>query len=168
MEVSAVRDSRSDGCARKDGEIASTMKRVIRIASMALVALAPMVPAHAAARVTVGDFLTRIAQLKNLPAEDGAAAAAALRKAGVDLPAVDLTALLTEGTVARIASTLGLTVTTTQPEAPFTQAQTDSFISTLGSLLEASSAKPEPTPPGGDPKSEGRKNGRSKVRNEPG
>lgn len=143
------------------------MKRVIRIALMALVALAVMVPAHAAAKVTVGDFLTQIAHVKNLPAQDGATAEASLRGAGVDLPAVDLTAPLTEGTVAKIANSLGLTVTTSNPAAQFTQAQSDSFVSTFGSLIKTPTTKLEPMSPIFDPKSKGKKKGHTKTRNEP-
>jgi hypothetical protein len=143
------------------------MKRVIRIALMALVALAVMVPAHAAAKVTVGDFLTQVAHVKNLPAQDGATAAASLRTAGVDLPAVDLTATLTEGTVAKIANSLGLSVTTSNPTAPFTQAQSDSFVSTFSSLIKTPTPKLEPMTPGFDPKSKGKKKGHTKSRYEP-
>lgn len=143
------------------------MKRVIRFALMALVALAVMVPAHAAAKVTVGDFLTQIAHVKNLPAQDGATAAQSLRAAGVNLPAVDLTASLTEGTVAEIANSLGLSVTTSKPSAPFTQAQSDAFMSTFGQVIKSPTLNPEPMTPGFDPKSKGKKKGHTKSRSEP-
>jgi hypothetical protein len=94
------------------------LKSVIRNASMALVALAVMVPAHTAGKVTVGGFLTPLAHVQNLRATDGATAAASLRAAGVNLPALDLNAPLTEGTVAQVAGSLGRTVTTSKPQAP--------------------------------------------------
>ena len=144
------------------------MKRVIRFALMALVALAVMVPAHAAAKVTVGDFLTQIAHVKNLPAQDGATAAASLKAAGVNLPAVDLKAPLTEGTVSQIANSLGLSVTTSNPSASFTQAQSDSFISTFGNLIKSPTVAPEPmVPPFPPPNSKGKKKGFTKTRYEP-
>jgi hypothetical protein len=111
------------------------MKRVIRIGLMALLALAVMVPAHAAAKMTVGDFLTQIAQATNLPAKDGATAAASLKSAGVNLPALDLKAPLTEGAVAKVANAMGLRVTTSNPQAPFTKGQLDSFVSAFGAEI---------------------------------
>jgi len=124
------------------------MKRVIRIALMALVALAVMVPAHAASTITVGDFLTQIAFAKNVPATDAAAAAAGLRAGGVNLPALELNAPLTEGAVAQVARSLGLTVTTNNPRAPFTQAQAYAFVSAFGPVLKV--PKPGVRPMGDD------------------
>lgn len=108
------------------------MKRVIRFALLALVVVAVMAPAYA---VTVGDFLTQIAQVKNLPAKDATTAASSLKSAGVKLPTLDLSATLNEGTVAQIAGSLGLNVTTSNPSAPFSQGQVDSFVTSFSSEL---------------------------------
>ena len=141
------------------------MKRVIRIALMALVALAVMVPANAAGKVTVGDFLTQIAHVQNLPATDGATAAASLRSAGANLPALDLNSPLTEGTVAQVAGSLGLTVTTSNPRAPFSQAQADAFVSSFsGQFGKGSAIAPPTVAPMG---SKGKKKGHTKSRSEP-
>ncbi len=141
------------------------MKRVIRIALMALVALAVMVPAHAAGKVTVGDFLTQIAHVQNLQATDGASAASSLRSAGINLPALDLNAPLTEGTVAQVAGSLGLTVTTSNPQAPFSQTQVDAFVSSFGTQLKV--VAPTPTTNAVDPSTKGKKKGHTKSRSQP-
>jgi hypothetical protein len=127
------------------------MRRVIRVALLGLVALAVMVPAHAAGKVTVGDFLTQIAQVKNLPATDAATAAASLRAAGVVLPVLDVKATLDEGSVAKIASSLGLNVSTNNPAASFSAAQADAFVSTFASEL----GRPLPSNSGVSPMDEG-------------
>ncbi|MBZ5638208.1 MAG: hypothetical protein LAO51_05535 [Acidobacteriia bacterium] len=145
-----------------------SMKRVIRIATMALMGLALIAPAQAAGKVTVGDFLTQIAQVKNLPATDGAAAAASLKAAGVDLPALDVKAALNEGAVAQIAAALGLKVSTSNPQAPFSQAQVDTFVtafaSELGRPLPSATQNPMWTPP---PQSKGKHKGHTKSQTEP-
>ena len=147
------------------------MKRVIRIALMALVALAVMVPAHAAGNVTVGGFLTQIAHVQNLQATDGAAAAASFRAAGISLPSLDLNAPLTEGTVAQVAGSLGLTVTTSNPQAPFSQTQVDAFVSSFGGqfgkFAVGGTTTVSPMAPTFDPKSKGKKKGHTKSRSEP-
>ena len=50
------------------------MKRLIQGVLIALVVVAVMAPANAADKVTVGDFLTQIAQAKQLSATSGSAA----------------------------------------------------------------------------------------------
>ncbi len=142
------------------------MKRVIRIALMALVALAVMVPAHAAGKVTVGEFLTQIAHVQNLQATDGATAAASLRSAGVNLPALDLGAALTEGTVVSVAKSLGLNLTTANPQASFSQSQVDAFVTSFGGQLGKGS--PTVTPNGvPNPLNKGKHKGLTKSRSEP-
>ena len=121
------------------------MRRLIRIALMALVALAVIVPAQAAGKVTVGDFISQIANVKNLPAQDGATATASLRAAGYNLPALDLAAPLNEGTVAKIAGSFGLKVTTSNAAAPFNSSQSAAFVSTFGQLITGPGLGVEPT-----------------------
>src|SRR5512139_1456893 len=120
------------------------MKRLIQGVLMTLVVVAVMAPANAADKVTVGDFLTQIAQAKQLPATSGSAALQALRGAGIALPALDVSATLTEGTVAQIASSLGLNVTTGNPSAPFSQSQMSAFVSTFGSEIGVAPRDPNP------------------------
>jgi hypothetical protein len=147
------------------------MNRVIRIALMALVALAVVVPAHAAGKVTVGDFLTQIAQVKNLPATDAETAAASLKAAGVNLPVLDVKANLDEGTVAQIAGSLGLNVSTNNPGASFSASQVDAFVSTfaseIGRPLPGTGAQPKSSVPSFDPETKGKKKGHHKSQCEP-
>ncbi len=113
------------------------MKRVTRIVLVILAALAVMIPAYAAAgNVTVGDFLAQLARTMNLPASDGAAAAASLRAAGVNLPALDLKATLNEGTVARISGSLGMKVSTSNPQKVVGQGQMNAFTTSFGSEIQ--------------------------------
>jgi hypothetical protein len=126
------------------------MRRLIRIALVALAALAVLIPAHAAAgNVTVGDFLTKLAHTMNLPASDGATAAASLKAAGVNLPALDLKAPLNEGTVARIAGSMGMKVSTSNPQRAFGQNQMNAFTTSFSSEIQRSGAivKNPPTQP---------------------
>ena len=101
-----------------------TISRVVVV--MAILALA--LPTFAA-DITVGSFLQKLAQSKNLNATDARIAADSLRGIGVRVPAdMRLTAPLTEGDVARIARAAGLNVTTNRPEASFTEEQVATFI----------------------------------------
>jgi hypothetical protein len=148
------------------------MNRVIRIAVMVLVALAVMVPAYAAGKVTVGDFLTQIAQVKNLSATDAATAAASLKAAGVNLPVLDMKADLNEGTVAQIAGALGLNVSTNNPDASFSATQVDAFVATFASEIgrPIAGVGPKPTTlpvPGFDPDTKGKKKGHHKSQCDP-
>lgn len=141
------------------------MKRVIQMVLMALVVVAVMAPANAAEKVTVGDFLTQIAQAKQLPANSGTAAFNALRNAGIALPALDVNATLTEGTVAQIASSFGLNVTTSNPTAPFSTNQMNAFVATFGSEIGVGPKAPSPNLPFNEQK--GLKKGHNKSRSEP-
>jgi hypothetical protein len=147
------------------------MKRVMRIAFLALVALAVVVPAYAAGTMTVGDFLTQIAQVKNLPATDAATAAASLKAAGVNLPVLDVKANLNEGTVAQIAGSLGLNVSTNNPSASFSATQVDAFVSTfaseIGRPLPGTGATVKSAVPPFDPETKGKKKGHHKSQCEP-
>ena len=144
------------------------MKRVIQVVLMALVVVAVMAPASAADKVTVGDFLTQIAQAKQLPATSGSAALQSLRGAGVALPTLDVNATLTEGTVAQIASSLGLNVTSSNPSAPFSQSQMSAFVSTFGSEIGGiRTPNPQPNKPPFDPENKGLKKGHHKTPTEP-
>ena len=143
------------------------MKRVIQVVLLALVVVAVMAPASAAEKVTVGDFLAQIAQAKQLPATSGSTALQALRNAGVALPDLDTNATLTEGTVAQVANSLGLKVTSSNPSAPFSQGQMNAFVTTFASDIGGS--RDGNTTNGADPleKGKGKKKGLLKSRPEP-
>jgi len=147
------------------------MSRIVRVNVFAFLALVALIAGNAAIAaphdVTTGQFLMQIARAQSLEAGNPTTAAESLRATGVDLPAVDPKAPLTEGTVAQIANSLGLRVTTSNPNALFTQAQSDSFISTFGQIIKSPTVSPETMTPGFDPKSKGKKKGLTKSRSNP-
>ena len=111
------------------------------VISAALVAAFSIAPALAA-DLTVGDFLVEIAKAKRLSADGAVSAQDALRSAGYALPSLDLGKRLTEGDVARIGTSVGLRVSTTKPEAPFTTEQTAAFMDSFGRQLGAVGDEP--------------------------
>lgn len=132
------------------------MKRLSKFGVVAGVIAAFAAVSVLAAEVTVGQFLIEIAKVKNVAAVDAESAARNLQASGVNLGTLDLKKSLTEGDVARIASAVGLRVTTTRPTAPFSQRQVDSFVQTFGSDLNSggigsdpstqSTTRPDPQP----------------------
>lgn len=104
---------------------------------IAAAVVASAMPAMAA-DYTVGQFLVEVAKAKNIVAVDPVSAERGLRQAGVSLPALDLNRSLTEGSVAAIATAVGVPVSTSRPDAPFNQGQVDSFITTFGSSMGSS------------------------------
>lgn len=98
---------------------------------VAAAVVASAMPAMAA-DYTVGQFLVEVAKAKNIVAVDAASAERGLRQAGVSLPALNLNQSLTEGTVASIATAVGVPVSTSRPDTPFNQGQVESFITTFG------------------------------------
>ena len=114
------------------------MKSLIRCGATAVaVALAVAVAAPAfAANVTVGEFVQRVAIVKNLDATDGLVASESLRATGVRLPAdLDLNAQLTESHVVAISRAVGLRLTSSNPDRVFESDQVDSFFVAFGSEL---------------------------------
>ena len=104
-----------------------------------LVVVGAVAPVFAAgSKVTVGDLLKDIANLKRLPATDAVTAEAALRAAGYKLPAMNRSAVLTEGAVAQISNSVGLQVASSNPSADFNRGQVDSYLTTMGSDLSRS------------------------------
>jgi hypothetical protein len=115
---------------------------------------------------TTGQFLVAIAKEASVNAGDPVTAAQALRSAGYALPNLDLDKQLTEGTVAAIANSLGLNVTTQQPGAAFGSAQVAAFVDTFGRDL-GSRAGSQPGIKGTDPSTKGKKKGHNKSNSEP-
>ncbi len=104
----------------------------IRPAIVLLVVLALALPVPASDEMTVGSFVRRLAQSKNLNAADARIAVDSLRGAGIRLPSdLELSARLTEGDVARISRTLGLAVSTNRPDAGFSSEQVDRFFASF-------------------------------------
>lgn len=104
----------------------------IRPAIVLLTVLALALPVPASDEMTVGNFVRRLAQAKNLIAADARIAVDSLREAGIRLPSdLMLSARLTEGDVARISRALGLAVSTNRPDAGFSSEQVDLFFASF-------------------------------------
>ncbi len=104
------------------------MERRMGVAAALIVVVGLLAPAMAADSVTVKDFVVRIADAKELPADSCDGATGSLRQAGFNLPVLDCNSPLTEGDVARISSSIGIRVTTSQPDAAFSSSSMDAFF----------------------------------------
>jgi hypothetical protein len=142
------------------------MIAVLAAAAVALPALA--------GNVTVGRFYTELAKAKHLGAVDATSAEANLRSAGFRLPSLSLDKTLTEGDVAAISTSLGLSVTTTRPTAVVSDSQMGQFVGSYGTQLGGTSFKLDPKTPGtgitpddviGDPGNSGNGKGNKKGHN---
>ena len=153
------------------------MSRLVRLGVLTVVAISATATAFAA-DVTVGGFYTRLGQIKEIGVVDAAGVEAKLRGAGFQLPALSLDKTLTEGDVAAIATSLGVTVTSRAPNAVVSVSQADTFISTYSSRLgtKVGSAGTEPTiygggtggiDPGNSGNGKGKKKGHNKSPSEP-
>ena len=101
----------------------------IKPAIVLLTVLALASPVPASDEMTIGSFVQRLAQFKNLNAADARIAVDSLYGAGIRLPSdLALSARLTEGDVARISRALGLAVSTNRPDAGFSSDQVDRFF----------------------------------------
>ncbi len=148
------------------------MHRIPRLLASILVAAvvltAGAVVFAATDSVTTGQFLVAVAKAQHLDASDPAVAAGSLRAAGYALPEARLDSTLTEGTVAAIATSLGLRVTTQNPRAAFTSSQVDAFLSSFGPELgnrQGASVTTNSTDP--STRGKGKKKGLTKSRTEP-
>ncbi len=122
-------------------------RKVGRVAALLVgVAAWVAVPASAATKVTVGDFLVRLAQAKQLNVTTPQDALQALRAAGINLPRLDLGATLTEGTVVAISNSAGIRVRTSSPDAEVSVDQVDSYFAAFGDDLGTGKQPPEPDP----------------------
>ena len=122
------------------------MKSLIRCGATAVaVALAVAVAAPAfAANITVGEFVQRVAIVKNLDATDGPVAVESLRAKGVRLPAdLDLNAQLTESDVVAISRAVGLRLTSSDPDRVFESDQVESFFVAFGAELVDPTVSPD-------------------------
>jgi hypothetical protein len=119
------------------------MKRLAKFGLGAVAALAVSLSGAFAAEVTVGQFLMELAKVKGLAAADGLTAERSLRSVGVALPQVDLNKSLTEGEVARIATSAGIRVSTATPDSPFSQGQVDGFVQTFGDVFGSNNGLPD-------------------------
>lgn len=127
-------------------------------------------PALAADEMTAGGFLLSIAGLKGLPAADAPTAAGALRASGYAIPEIEPNTPLTERIVVDIAAALGLQVTTTRPDAPFTSEQADAFLAAFAAEIAGGSRSGEQTATDDEEemqKSQARRRGRTRSRSEP-
>lgn len=124
------------------------MKYVGRLFTVMAVAAAVAVAVPATASdTTVGDFVVKLAETKNLRAADSRAAVEALRTLGVRLPSdLDLDAALTEGDVTKIAAVTGLNVRTSRPDRAFGRLQVERFFASFSDELDTASLRHEGGP----------------------
>jgi hypothetical protein len=113
--------------------IMKTKALVVLALSVGLVAAAYAAPAAPAKTgTTVGQFAVRIATALGTEEPNASKAADALRSRGVDLSA-DLSATLTEGTVARIMADLGMKVSApADPTTPVSDAKAGYLAGVIG------------------------------------
>ena len=147
------------------------MSRTVRLNAFVFLAVVALVAGTAAIAgshpVTTGHFLEEVAKAQRLDAADPTSAASSLRAAGFRLPDVELDRPLTEGSVASIATAMGIRVTTRNPDSPFSWEQMTLFLKSFSRELGASTG--DATVSGTDPltKGKGKKKGLTKSRSEP-
>jgi hypothetical protein len=119
--------------------IMKTKAVVVLALSVGLVAAAYAAPAAPAKTgTTVGEFAVRIATALGTEEPNAIKAADALRSRGVDLSA-DLSATLTEGTVARIMADLGMKVSApANPSTPVPDSKAGYLAGVIGTQAMAS------------------------------
>ncbi|HEV8200246.1 MAG TPA: hypothetical protein VGS03_09510 [Candidatus Polarisedimenticolia bacterium] len=113
--------------------IMKTKALVVLALSLGLVAAAYAAPAAPAKTgTTVGEFAIRVATAMGTEEPNASKAAEAIRSRGVDL-SVDLSATLTEGTVARIMTDLGMKVSApANPNTPVSDAKAGYLAGVIG------------------------------------
>lgn len=109
----------------------------LKVVAAVLIALAMLAaPALAAGQdLTVGKFLIEIAKVKQLDAADAITARASLANVGIRVGNLNLDKGLTQGDVVLISNAAGLPMSTSTPEATFSNDQMVTFISTFGPEL---------------------------------
>jgi hypothetical protein len=108
-------------------------RRIGIVAAIAALVVAG-ISAQAADKVTVGDFVKRVAEAKNLAATSPVVALDSLRGLGCTA-SVDLNDTLTEGAVVDISRCVGVKVNTSQPGAEFSAVQVDGYFSAFAQSL---------------------------------
>ncbi|HKQ60151.1 MAG TPA: hypothetical protein VJS92_02630 [Candidatus Polarisedimenticolaceae bacterium] len=151
-------------------------RRFLAVAIVLGAVAALALPAFAAESATVGSFVRQLAVAKGLNANDARTAMDSLAARGVRLPAdLDLSAPLTERVVEKIARAAGINVTTSNPDAAFSQDQVNRFLQSFGSELALNPGRgagfttnddSEDGPPF-DPKSKGKGKGKKKGQETP-
>ena len=102
-----------------------------------------------AAEATIASFVQQLAKVKNLNATDARVAQESLRSVGIRLPSnLDFGKSLTEGDVALISRAAGLRVSTSNPEAAFTQENMDVFFLSFSGELGGETASTNSHPYG--------------------
>jgi hypothetical protein len=148
-----------------------TMRRsglfIMLLAPVAL--MLSIAPASASSEANTGDLLVALAHSNRLPAGNAEIAAQSLRSAGYAVPQIDLTARLTERNVVEVGRAMGLNLTTSRPDAPFSSSQVDSFVASFASSLDGRDSSGSNQTRGADPleKGKGLKKGLYKSRSEP-
>jgi hypothetical protein len=120
--------------------------------------------------ITAGEFLVKIADARNLDAVDGASAMKLLRFSGVDLPDIDMTGALTEGTVAAISSSLGIPVSTSRPLEEFKRRAVKAYMDQFKAAVNPfrnTAVDPGPYPRPNDTAADPRAKGKGKKKGLP-
>jgi len=151
------------------------MTRFNRFGMIAVLAAAALALPAFAGNVTVGRFYTELAKAKHLGAVDATSAEANLRAAGYRLPSIALDKTLTEGDVAAISTSLGVSVSTSRPGSPVSESQMSQFVGSYGTQfavpknLQLNPGTPNnglnPDSQGGDPGNSGNGKGNKKGHN---
>jgi hypothetical protein len=119
----------------------------VTILILCVVAAVPVLAGDTA--MTTGEFLHQLALARQLAAVDGPDAQRLLSEEGAQLATLNLTEPLTEGTLVEILQSLGIQVTTSQPEAPIESSSIEAlmvFISAQAEATEQSTTSNEPGP----------------------
>jgi hypothetical protein len=145
--------------------------RIMRPAILLAAILLGTLPVTASDVVTVGEFIQKLALAKKVDSSAPQVALDSLDRIGIRLPTgLDLSAGLTEGDVARISRSLGLSVSTNRPQTGFSAEQVDKFLASFRVELVLNSGgnagTRAPTPASGrfDPYTKGKGSGKGKKR----
>ena len=143
------------------------------LAVAALILAIATVAVHAGDKLSVGDFVTMVANAKGLPAGSAQEASGSLTGSGYKLPGLNLDAVLTEGDVVSISKSVGITLTTSTPTQEFDRDQATSYFASLSGEFGTGNTPGEGDPetnkkpnPGTD-KGKGKKVGHFKSPSEP-
>lgn len=134
-----------------------------------LALIVSIAPASASSEAKAGDLLVALANSQRLPAGTAEIAAQSLRSAGYALPSVDVNAALTERSVVEVGRAMGLNLTTSRPDAPFSSSQVEDFVTSFATTLDGRNSSGSNQTRGADPleKGKGLKKGLYKSRSEP-
>lgn len=116
----------------------STIVRGVIAVLVAAICVAPALAAQT--QVTWGEFGVEIAKARNVAANDASTAWSALEADGVRLPSVDFGERMTQRDVVRLSEIIGINLTSSTPDAPFTSDQMRAFMVSFAPELAGETA----------------------------